>query len=377
MSTHYPPEFFSTHETLSRTSAALIVPLVLELVPAANVVDVGCGIGTWLTEFKAAGVGDYLGVDGDYVSREQLLIDRERFVSHDLTQPLQLNRRFDLASCLEVAEHLPDASSQTLVDSLVGLAPVVLFSAAIPHQPGSNHINEQWPEYWHARFASRDYVAVDALRRKVWRDTNVARWYRQNLLFFVERKSLPKYPRLQAVFEADGDAPPLSLVHPEHYLDIYAALFDRMKQSQCLAMRATMQLKEINLAVFPDWSLPADVLFEQIRGLCDAFASHPQQARACLVLHLGPEPPVAMKLVEQAGREVRVPAGAAPPAVRGAGGGFGPDQWEVLLECCQGRVTLPAEATATIEMLGAGWLPTIPLEALARQQPLQLQRVVM
>ncbi len=34
--------------------------------------DVGCGIGTWLTEFKAAGISDYLGVDGDYVSREQL-----------------------------------------------------------------------------------------------------------------------------------------------------------------------------------------------------------------------------------------------------------------------------------------------------------------
>lgn len=355
-------------------SAALVVPMVLEFVPAASVVDIGCGIGTWLTEFKAAGVQDYLGVDGDYVSPDQLLIDRERFVPCDLSQPLGLDRRFDLASCLEVAEHLPAASAPTLVDSLVRLSPAVLFSAAIPHQPGSHHVNEQWPEYWHALFAQRDYVAVDALRRQLWRKTDVARWYRQNLLFFVDRRALPRYPHLQAVFEADGDVPPLSLVHPEHYLDLYA-LFQRLKQSQCLAMHVTMQLREINLAVFPDWTQPADALLEQLRGLCNAFASHPQQAQACLVLHLGEEPTVAMRVVEEAGRAVHLPQGAAPPAVRGAGGGFGPDQWEVLLECCQGRITLPNDATATLEALGAGWLPAVPLEALARQYPLQFQRV--
>jgi SAM-dependent methyltransferase len=374
MSTPYTSNFFAAHETRSRSSAAQVVPLVLEHVPAASVVDVGCGIGTWLTEFQASGVQDFLGVDGDYVSREQLLIDRERFQSHDLSQPLTLDRRFDLASCLEVAEHLPDASSQTLVDSLVGLAPVVLFSAAIPHQQGSDHVNEQWPDYWHARFADRDYVAVDALRRKLWRNPEVACWYRQNLLFYVDRKSLRRYPRLQTVFAADGDVPPLSLVHPEHYLELYNAVFDRMKKSQCLAMRVTMQLREINLAAFPDWSQAPEVLLQQMRTLCNAIAAHPQQTRVSLVLHMGPQPEIAAKIAEQANREVPLPPDTPPhlmPAVRGAGGSFGPDQWEVLLECCQARIMLPGEATATIKSLGADRLPAISLNALAAQQPLK------
>jgi len=221
-------------------------------------------------------------------------------------------------------------------------------------------------------------VVVDALRLRLWRDANVARWYRQNLLFYVARKSLPQYPRLHAVFEADGDLPPLSLVHPEHYLEVYSAVFDRMKQSQCLAMRATMQLREINLAAFPDWSQPREVLLQQMRTLCNAIAAHPQQARASLVLHMGPQPEVAAMIADQANREIPLPPGTPPqmrPAIRGAGGGFGPDQWEVLLECCQARITLPGEATATVEELGAAKLPTISLEALARQQPLQFQQV--
>ncbi len=378
MSTLYTPKFFSFNEARSRTSAALVVPVVLDLVPTGSLVDVGCGIGTWLTEFNAAGVQDFLGVDGDYVPREQLLVDGERFKPHDLSQPLELGRRFDLATCLEVAEHLPATSAQTLVDSLVGLAPVVLFSAAIPHQGGNNHINEQWPDYWHALFAQRDYVAVDALRRKLWRNTDVARWYRQNLLFFVERKSLPRYPQLQAVFDADGDVPPLALVHPEHYLEIYSALFDRMKQSQCLAMRTVMQLREINLAAFPDWNRAPEVVLQQMRTLCNAVAAHPQQAKIGLVLHMGAQPEIAGMIAEQANREIPLPPGTPPhmrPAIRGAGGGFGPDQWEVLLECCQGRVMLPNEATDTIESLGAARLPTISLEVLAQRQPLQLQQV--
>ena len=216
MNTPYTPKFFSFGEGRSRQSAAIVIPLVLDLVPAASLVDVGCGIGTWLTEFKAAGVQDYLGVDGDYVSREQLLVDRERFKPHDLTQPLQLDRRFDLATCLEVAEHVPASRAQTLVDSLVRLARVVLFSAAIPHQQGHNHINEQWPDYWYACFARHDYVVVDGDLR-LWRDAECGELVSAESLVLCRAQSLPQYPRLHAVFEADGDLPPLSLVHPEHY----------------------------------------------------------------------------------------------------------------------------------------------------------------
>src|SRR5579862_3100091 len=65
-----------------------------------------------------------------------------------LDRPFNLGRSFDLAMSFEVAEHLPPDAAKGFVDSLTRLAPLVLFSAAIPFQGGVGHINEQWPEYW-------------------------------------------------------------------------------------------------------------------------------------------------------------------------------------------------------------------------------------
>ena len=70
----YDSTFFSFHEQGSRNSARVTIPLLFEFARPASVVDVGCGNGTWLAEFQAAGVADVLGVDGDYVLRDQLLI---------------------------------------------------------------------------------------------------------------------------------------------------------------------------------------------------------------------------------------------------------------------------------------------------------------
>src|SRR6185436_10775009 len=91
----------------ARSSAQVIIPLVMELLPVQSVVDLGCGIGTWLSVFRERGACDFLGIDGDYVEIDQLEIPRECFWPHDLRQPLNLERRFDLAVSLEVAEHLP------------------------------------------------------------------------------------------------------------------------------------------------------------------------------------------------------------------------------------------------------------------------------
>jgi hypothetical protein len=165
-------------------------------------------------------------------------------------------------------------------------------------------------------------VAVDALRRPLWRNSSVARWYRQNLMFFVERSSLPNYPRLQAVFAADGESPPLALVRPEHYLELYRVMNEVVLQTQRLAMHTSMKLRDINLVVFPDWNLPPEVLRQQMRMLYQALAAHPQQTGIALVVHLGPQPQLAAKYLEQASREVPFPPGTSPeqlPAVRGAG----------------------------------------------------------
>ncbi|HQR42451.1 MAG TPA: hypothetical protein PLX97_07195, partial [Gemmatales bacterium] len=57
----YDAEFHLSHANGSLSSAQAIVPLVIDLVKPVSVIDIGCGIGTWLRAFADLGVCDYLG----------------------------------------------------------------------------------------------------------------------------------------------------------------------------------------------------------------------------------------------------------------------------------------------------------------------------
>jgi SAM-dependent methyltransferase len=103
----YTGEFYRDHREVSLRSARVIVPLVLRLVQPRSVVDVGCGTGTWLSVFREHGVTDVLGMDGEWVDPAGLAIPEARFRAVDARRPLPVDRRFDLAVSLEVAEHLP------------------------------------------------------------------------------------------------------------------------------------------------------------------------------------------------------------------------------------------------------------------------------
>jgi SAM-dependent methyltransferase len=225
MSTHlidappseYTNQFYTGQCEGSLRSAREIVPLVVSLTRPRSVVDVGCGIGTWVKMFQDNGIPDVMGVDGAYVHRDRLLICQDRFLAVDLRKPFRMSRQFDLAVCLEVAEHLPECCAETFVESLVALGPLVLFSAAIPYQGGTHHVNEQWPEYWAARFLKHDYVPVDCIRRRIWNHPDVEPWYAQNTLLFVKRPELDHYPSLQTDFRSTLPDR-LAMIHPDVYM---------------------------------------------------------------------------------------------------------------------------------------------------------------
>src|SRR5262249_50066622 len=157
-----------------------------------SIVDVGCGLGTWLAAFRELGVTDVVGIDGEYVDRDLLEIPQEQFREVDLSAPFSLDRTFDLAISLEVAEHLPPEAAEAFVESVARLAPVVLFSAAIPFQSGNHHLNEQWPDYWTTLFRRHNYVPIDCIRGKIWDNYEVEPWYVQNSLIFADTSFVQK-----------------------------------------------------------------------------------------------------------------------------------------------------------------------------------------
>lgn len=201
LSHSYDDAFFDTIDDNTLASACVVVPILKEMVPIASVVDVGCGRGAWLSVFRDCGATKVLGLDGGYVNQDRLLFDCQDFRAIDLSQPFSIPGDFDLAVCLEVAEHLPRKMARRLVAALCQAAPVVLFSAAVPRQGGVRHINEQWPDYWSVHFNSMKYVKLDVLRHRVCFDSRVEPYYKQNMFLFVSRSILEHHPRLRSEFE--------------------------------------------------------------------------------------------------------------------------------------------------------------------------------
>jgi SAM-dependent methyltransferase len=208
---------------VARESAKVIVPLIIDLLHPKSVADVGCGLGAWLAEFYLAGITDIQGLDGQWVEEEQLLIPRDRFRRVDLSQPFMLERRFDVVVSLEVAEHLPQDAAAGFVKSLAQLGDAHVFSAAIPHQGGTGHVNEQWPGYWVNLFAVHGLAALDPIRLPVWEEERVAWWYAQNVLVFATEERIAANKSLAASRSARASLP---LVHPQNYL-AKQALSDR------------------------------------------------------------------------------------------------------------------------------------------------------
>lgn len=209
----YNREFYKLQSVSSISSAEVVVPLIIDLVHPKSVVDVGCGVGTWLSVFQKAGC-KVRGVDGPWVSKTDLRIPEHCFKASDLTKPLILSERFDLAMSVEVAEHLPKNAAKSFVESLSKLAPIVIFSAAIPGQKGRDHINCQWPEYWIGLFELFGLSCLDIIRPRIWNDLKVDVWYRSNMFLFV---SQDKAKEMFSSYQPIGKNSLVSVVHPEWY----------------------------------------------------------------------------------------------------------------------------------------------------------------
>jgi SAM-dependent methyltransferase len=168
-----------------RSSALKLLPWVD--IENKSIVDFGCGRGDWLRAAKELGASRILGLDTFALEKFQSDIPIEHV---NLTEPVRLPDRWDVAMCLEVGEHLPETAAATLVQSLVNAAPVVLFSAAAPGQGGVHHINEQPPEVWSNLFQAHGYQCFD-FRDEIWTDEDIEPWYRMGTLVFAKSGSAP------------------------------------------------------------------------------------------------------------------------------------------------------------------------------------------
>lgn len=211
----YDGGFFDYINAGSTASARRVCPIVFDWLKPGSVLDVGCGAGAWCRVWREAGIGDVVGVDGDYVDRKNLLIDPSSFVAKDLARPFDLERRFDLVASLEVAEHVKTSASGIFVDNLARHGNTILFSAAVPGQGGEFHVNEQPLEFWRALFAAKGFRCFDPVR-PVLRGaggSGVEPWYRYNTLVYATDEVVADLPA--EVRQAEiGESDPIPEVAP-------------------------------------------------------------------------------------------------------------------------------------------------------------------
>ena len=207
----YDDQYFNKRSAAALESARVVVPLVFRFAQPGSVLDVGCARGEWLSVFQEHGVEQIKGLDGEYVDQSKLLIPHDRFQAVNLLQPIRVDESWDLAICLEVAEHLFPNRAASLVKELTRAAPIILFSAALPGQGGSLHLNEQWPAYWKDAFAEHGYVRLDVIRPLIWQDRRVNWWYQQNMFLFAGHEALVQSPELRAAAET-AQGPQLELL---------------------------------------------------------------------------------------------------------------------------------------------------------------------
>lgn len=174
-------------------SAACLIAALRRIGVPGSMLDVGCGAGHLVRIASALGVARAVGLD---VCLGQRVTERNdhggvlHLIPTDLRQPVPgLAATYDLVLCLEVAEHLPPESADTLCGTLAGaVRGTLLFSAATPGQGGAGHLNEQRPEFWREKLTARglrfDAELTGQLRSDWTECAAAAWWYGRNIQAF-------------------------------------------------------------------------------------------------------------------------------------------------------------------------------------------------
>lgn len=215
----YNVDWHGRHATKTEASADRILSVLRAALPFRSALDVGCGDGIWLEAAQRLGIETIFGVDGPWTDVAKLRIPRNSFQVVDLETSFNLGRKFDLVTCLEVAEHVSAHGGPELISTLTDHGDVVLFGAAIPFQGGFRHINEQWPSYWAKLFESRSFRHFDLIRPQIWTDDDIHFWYKQNILVYINQNRTDLIDAANDYQRRIGLRPyPVDMVYPELYL---------------------------------------------------------------------------------------------------------------------------------------------------------------
>jgi hypothetical protein len=136
--------------------ARRITDLLWEIYKPLRLIDLGCGCGVYADAFRRKGA-HVTAVDGVLPAAEDSFpgpVERR-----DLTVPFPNPwGTFDMALCLEVAEHIPEDLSGPFLANITQFSDRLILSAAQPGQGGHHHVNEKPKRYWVEKLAGLGFA---------------------------------------------------------------------------------------------------------------------------------------------------------------------------------------------------------------------------
>lgn len=144
---------------------------VLKELSCKTVIDLGCGPGLYSKAFVSNGF-DCNCFDGNPYTVEET--DNLCGIL-DLSEPFNLNKKYDCVLSLEVGEHIPRQYQDTFVSNLINHSNgLIILSWATIGQGGHGHVNEQPNEYIESLFIEYGYVRNKTYEERL---RNSAQWW--------------------------------------------------------------------------------------------------------------------------------------------------------------------------------------------------------
>lgn len=169
----------------AQDDANQLAEILLTIYEPNSIIDLGCGVGRFLKPFEEAGCSVY-GVDAVQAAIDNSVISKSNIEQFDLRDPFYPEEVADIVLCLEVLEHIPEESANTIVESISRSGSIAVITFARPGQGGKHHINEKKLEYWIDKFeqAGMKYNKKDTAHVQSELNPQDLEWLEKNIIIF-------------------------------------------------------------------------------------------------------------------------------------------------------------------------------------------------
>lgn len=186
----YTSKYYNRHLESYRKWENEVGRSIVKTLQPQSILDIGCGVGSYLEGALQYGCKDILGLDVSFeTAKEFLTPEISPYIKYgDATKPLDLNRKFKCVMSFETGEHIESDKTGVFIDNLCKhSSKYIILTAAPPGQAGTGHINLREKKFWISEVTKRNFKFDSKLCDHFvseWAKFGVEKYILRNLMVF-------------------------------------------------------------------------------------------------------------------------------------------------------------------------------------------------